>query len=222
MIALDDKIEHMRNIPLFSGLSDSELSALCEHASVRAHDKNTIIIHDGDDSSTFYGIVSGKVKVFLKNEKGKEVILSYMETGEYFGEVALLEKVKRSASVETVECCQFIIITRPDFLNCISTHPKIALRVMQDLSARLRSLTAEVKSLALQDVNGRISRLLVKLALNRGGRLIITECPSRQNIARMVGSSREMVTRILKDMEKRERITISGRTITLGSAFSAD
>ncbi|VAX09109.1 cAMP-binding proteins - catabolite gene activator and regulatory subunit of cAMP-dependent protein kinases [hydrothermal vent metagenome] len=222
MAAVSEKIELLGGIPLFSGLTESELNTLFQHSSIRKYEKNTIVINDGDDDSTLYVIISGRVKVFLKDENGKEVILNHMVAGEYFGELALLEQVKRSASVITVQPCQFIIITSTDFIRCVSTHHEIALRVMRNMSARLRDLSAEVKSLALQDVSGRISRVLLKLAQDRGGRLIITECPSRHNLAKMVGSSRETVTRILKDMEKRGCITISGRTITFGSNFVAD
>ena len=219
---LKEKIELLGAIPLFSSLDESKLSALFEHASTRFCEKRSTIINDGDESSSFYVIVSGKVRVYVRGEKGKEVTLNHMEAGECFGEVALLGQVKRSASVVAEEPCQFIVITQADFLRCISSYPDIALNVMRDLSTRLCELTEEVKSLALQDVHGRTIRALIKLADERDGRLIIKQCPSRRNLAMMVGSSREMVTRVMKDLEDRKQINVSGRTVILSTALSAN
>ncbi len=213
----DGKIELLRQIPLFSGLDEAELHTLFEHSFVRAYPKNTIIIHEGDESSSLYVIVSGKVKVFLRDggRDGKEVILNFQEAGEYFGELALLDHVQRSASVITMEPSQFIVITRADFMRCISMHPEIALRVMRDMIARLRELTDKVEILALMDVYGRLARTLMRLAREEDGKRIISRAPSRKDLANMVGSSRETVTRILKDLEKGGYIEITGRTIVI-------
>jgi len=210
-----EKISLLQNIPLFSGLCDAELHTLFDHASVRSFPKNSVVINDGDESNSLYVIVSGKVKIFLMNDKGKEIILNYQLAGEYFGELSLLDQVCRSASVITLEPCQFIIITRTDFMRCISMHPEIALRVMRDLTARLRVLTDEVKGFALLDVYGRLTRVLLKLAEMRDGELVIEQPPSRKDLASMIGSSREMTTRIIKSLEEGGYISTQGKAMVI-------
>jgi len=214
MVAVE-KISLLQNIPLFSGLGDAELHTLFDHTSVRSFPKNSVVINDGDESNSLYVIVSGKVKVFLMNDKGKEIILNYQSAGEYFGELSLLDQVCRSASVITLEPCQFIIITKTDFMRCISLHPKIALRVMRDLTARLRELTDEVKGFALLDVYGRLTRVLLKLAEMKDGELVIEQPPSRKDLASMIGSSREMTTRIIKSLEEGGYISTQDKAMVI-------
>ena len=213
-LAISNKINILQKIPLFSGLGQQELQTLFDHAGIRKFPKNTVIIHDGDESDSLYIIVSGKVKVFLTDEQGKEVILNFQEVGEYFGEVALLDQTRRSASVVTLVPSQFIVITRQDFMRCLSMHPEIALRVMKDLTNRLRDLTDEVRSLALMDVYGRIARTLLKLAEEHDGQLVVNQT-SRKDLANMVGSSREMVSRILRELERGGYIKIHGKRIII-------
>jgi len=214
MVAVE-KISLLKSIPLFSGLGDAELHALFDHASVRSFVKNSVIINDGDESDSLYVIASGKVKIFLMNDKGREIILNYQSTGEYFGELSLLDQVCRSASVKTLEACQFIVITKAAFMRCISMHPEIALRLIRDLTARLRDLTDEVKGFALLDVYGRLSRTLLKLAEMKDGELVIDQPPSRKDLASMVGSSREMTTRIIKSLEEGGYISVQGKTMVI-------
>jgi CRP/FNR family cyclic AMP-dependent transcriptional regulator len=214
-LARSDKIKYLQGIPLFSGLEPDELQTLFDHAAIRKYAKNTVIIQDGDESDSLYVIASGKVKVYLTDEKGKEVILNFQETGEYFGELALLDRIKRSASVITLVPCQFIVITRQDFMRCLAQHPTIALRMMKDLTTRLRELTEEVKSLALMDVYGRVARTLLKLAEEKDGQLQISQALSRKDLANMVGSSREMVSRILKELEREGYLLFQGKAIII-------
>ncbi|MCF6354726.1 MAG: cyclic nucleotide-binding domain-containing protein [Candidatus Polarisedimenticolaceae bacterium] len=214
-MAAVEKIPLLKSVPLFSGLDDAELHTLFDHASVRSFPKNSVIINDGDESDSLYVIASGKVKIFLMDDKGKEIILNFQSVGEYFGELSLLDQVCRSASVITLEPCQFIVISRMAFMHCISQHPEVALRVIRDLTARLRDLTDEVKGFALLDVYGRLSRILLKLAEPKNGELVIERAPPRKDLASMVGSSREMVTRIIKALEEGGHITINGKTIVI-------
>lgn len=220
-MAIPNKINFLQKVPLFSGLGEDELQTLFDHAAIRKFPKNTIIIHDGDESDSLYMIVSGKVKVFLTDDQGKEVILNFQEVGEYFGEVALLDQTRRSASVVTLVPSQLLVITRQDFMRCLSMHPEIALRMMKGLTNRLRDLTDEVKSLALMDVYGRIARTLLKLAEEHDGQLLISQL-SRKDLANMVGSSREMVSRVLRELERKGHIKIKGKSITLCDRLPAD
>lgn len=191
----------LTNIPIFSGLNESELGAIEKHAVTRSYPKNTIIINEGDPSDSLYVVLSGNVKVFLSDENGKEVILNAQGPGEYFGEVALLDDTQvRSASVITTEKSSFMIISKSDFRKALADNPDLAINLIRDLTQRVRQLTDNVKSLALLDVYGRVAKTLLSLATDRNGTLVIHNKPTQQDIANRVGASREMVARILKDL----------------------
>lgn len=203
------------NIPLFHELKAVEREALSRSMLTRRFPKNTIVILDGDDSDSLYIILSGKVKVFLTDEAGKEVTLNYQMEGEYFGEMALLDDQPRSASVMTVEASEFAVLPKAHFTKCISEHPEIAMGIIQHLTGRMRVLTDKVKNLALLDVYGRVKQALLELSEDKDGQCVVTERLTQQELANMVGASREMVTRILKDLSKGGYIEIENKRITI-------
>ncbi len=193
----------LANIPLFAGLEAHELSVIHGGAKVKGFPRNTIVIHEGDDSDSLFLILSGRVKVFLTSEKGREVILNTQSTGEYFGELALLDDLPRSASVITVEKSQFCVISKTAFQEVLAHHPAIALKVIKNLTQRIRALTDNVKNLALLDVYGRVARTLLSIAVeceDEEGKMVVEPKPTHQDLGKMVGASREMVTRIMKDL----------------------
>ena len=172
---------------------------MAEHAIPRAHPKNTIVVSEGDRTDSLYIILEGRVKVFVAEETGKEVVLSVQGPGEYFGEMPL-DQGPRSASVMTLEPCRFLVVPRESFRDFLVKNPSFAARLIEKLIHRVRALTENVKSLALMDVYGRIARLLLELAKERDGLRVIPERLTQQDIANRVGASREMVSRILKDL----------------------
>ena len=205
----------LENVSLFSGLPQSDLDAISKLATTRTFPRNTIIISEGDTSDSLYAVLSGKVKIYLSDDEGKEIIINIQGAGEYFGELALLDDSPRSASVMTIETCKLAIISKTAFDECLEAHPQIALRVIRGLSGRLRDLTENVKSLALMDVYGRVARTLLELAEDENGEQIIRQRLTQRDIANMVGASREMVSRILKDLSTGGYITIRNKTITI-------
>lgn len=205
----------LRNIPLFSDLSEPDLAVLSSHTNTKKFPKNAIIINEGDRTDSLYVILSGKVRAFLSDEHGKEIVLDIEGPGEYFGEIALLDEAPRSASVMTVEPCTFAIISKDDFKECLSKHPDIAINLIRELTRRIRLLTNNVKGLALRDVYGRVARTLSSLAKEENGQQAIPEKLTQQEIANMVGASREMVSRILKDLTSGGYIKIENRRITI-------
>lgn len=212
------KIGHsamLGNIPLFSPLAEKDLRAIASHAVTKTYPKNTVIIHEGDHTDSLYVILSGKVKIFLTDEHQKEVIVDIQRAGEHFGELALLDEAPRSASVMTLEPSTLLIISKAEFESCLARHPKIAVSLIKGLTQRLRNTTETVKSLALMDVYGRIARTLLNLAQEQDGRYVITEKLTHQDLASMVGASREMVSRIMKDLAKGGYIKIEGHRITV-------
>ncbi len=205
----------LENIDIFEGLSEEELDALRSSAVDRDCPKNSIVIHEGDIADSLYVIESGRVKVYCSDKNGKDFVLNIQEEGDYFGELALLDDDRRSASVRCMEASTFKVIYKADFNKIIDNHPNIPRQIMTNLTRRIRKLTNDVKSLALQDVYGRVANVLRNLAEPDGDVERIQEKLTQQDIADRVGSSREMVARILKDLTVGEYIRIEGRQIVL-------
>jgi len=205
----------LNNISLFSELNNADLEAVARLAVTRNYPKNTMVMYEGDHSDSLYVILSGKVKVFLSDEEGKEVTLNIQGEGEYFGELALFDDAPRSASVVTTENSRLTVISKKSLEECIEHNPAIALKIIRGLSRRLRHLTENVRSLALMDVYGRIARLLIDLAEVVDGKKVIPQRLTQREIASMVGASREMVSRILRDLSLGGYITIKNKVITI-------
>lgn len=180
-------------------LSPAELQALSAHAVKRSSPKQTVIVNEGDLADALYIIVSGRVKVFAADAEGREIVLLTQGPGEYFGEM-MLDEGPRSASVMTLEASTFLVIPKASLREFLLQNPAFAVRLIEKLIHRVRSATASIKSLALMDVYGRVARLLLELADERDGSWVINERLTQQDIASRVGASREMVSRILKDL----------------------
>ena len=203
------------DIPLFSDLEETELDALSSKVVTRHYPRNTIIISEGDISDSLYCILSGRVKVFLSDDEGKEIILNSQGPGDYFGEMALLDAGPRSASVMTLEECRMALISKADFDEFLNQHREATRKIMCQLVKRLRALTDNVRSLALMDVYGRVARVLLELAEEKGDRLVIREELTQQDIANRVGASREMVSRILKELKTGGYIEVKKKHIVI-------
>jgi len=192
----------LKNIPLFADLDDVEMEFLSRRAVTRQYPRNTIFMTEGDYSDSLYCILSGRVKVFLNDDEGKEVILNVQGPGEYFGELALLDSGPRSASVMALEKCRLSVISKADFEDFLANHAGAQKKIMLGMVKRLRALTENVRTLALLDVYGRVARVLLQLARPVGDMLVINEDLRQQDIANRVGSSREMVSRVMKDLRE--------------------
>ena len=205
----------LKNVSLFADLPEEAVNAVSALATTRTYSKNTIIITEGDDSDSLYAVLSGKVKVYLSDDEGKEIIINILSGGDYFGELALMDDEPRSASVMTLEESKLAVLSKSAFEDCLKKNPQVALPIIKGLSARLRNLTENVKSLALMDVYGRVARTLLEMAEPVGENLVISQRLTQREIASMVGASREMVSRILKDLSVGGYITIQNKTITI-------
>ena len=190
-------------------LPPQHLKALADQGTVRAFPKNTIIISVGDRSDSMFIIQSGKVKVYLADESGKELLLSTHGPGEYFGEM-ILDEGPRSASVVTLESSRFSVITTDQFKEFLTQHPDIGLELIKSLIHRVRALTKTAGNLGLLDVYGRVARLLLDMAVEDNGKQVIREHLTQQDMASRVGCSREMISRILKDLRVGGYIKMDG------------
>src|SRR6185295_10763126 len=205
---------NLKNIAAFEGLSEEDMHSLTDKAVIRNAPKNAIVVNEGDLTDSLYLILSGKVKIYLGDESGKELILDIKGPGQYFGEM-VLDEGPRSASVMTLEPSQFAVISGADFKNCLLKHPEIALHVITNLIRLARGLNENVKSLAMLDVYGRVARMLLELAVEKEGHLIIPEKITQKEMANRVGASREMINRILRDLTTGGYIKVESGRITI-------
>jgi CRP/FNR family cyclic AMP-dependent transcriptional regulator len=199
----------IENISIFTGLVPADRELIEQRVVKRTYPKNTIILSEGDSSDSLYLILSGKVKVFLNDESGKEAIINYQEAGEYFGELSLIDDCTRSASIMTTEQTTLAVITKQAFHQIMQVNPGIAIHLLKDLVHRVRVLTEEVRGLALSDVYGRLSKMLLSMAIEREGKLVIDGQFTQQELANRIGASREMVCRIFKDLVKGGYLSMS-------------
>ena len=209
----------IENISIFTGLAPADLELIEQRMVRRSYPKHTVILSEDDNSDALYLILSGKVKVFLNDENGKEAIINYQEAGEYFGELALIDEYKRSASIMTMEKTTLAMISKQAFHQIMKSDPDIAIHLLKDLVHRVRKLTDEVKGLALLDVYGRLCKTLLSMAIEQDGRLIIEGQFTQQELANRIGSSREMVCRIFKDLVKGGYITICSKQTVINKTL---
>jgi CRP/FNR family transcriptional regulator, cyclic AMP receptor protein len=186
-------------IPLFAGLGQRGREVVARHASIKALSKGTLIIVEGSETQALYIIVEGSVKIYLTNEEGKEIVLRTQRSGEYFGELSLLDDDIASASVMALEDSRCVLFSKQSFNRLCDDYPAIRDRLLKGLSVRVRQLTDEVRCLALMDVYQRIVHTLRSLAI-RQDNLLVVERLTHQAIADRVCASREMVSRILKNL----------------------
>lgn len=216
-----NNLNSFKNIGLFNHLSDDDLAILSKHATVRSYKKNTVIVNKGDETSSLYIIIEGNLNAYIEDNHGKELILSKMGTGEAFGELSLLSNIERSASVITTTAAKLAIISKDVFMDFLSKNPTIAFNIIQSLISRIHNLTENVSSLALLDVYGRIVQVLYKNAVEQNGQLI-TNRLTHQDIANMIGASREMVSKILKDLRQGGYIKFDSKSIIIERPLPAE
>ena len=205
---------NLQNVPLFAGLPEGDLQAIAKQAVIKNFDKHAVVITEGEFTKSLYVIISGRIKVHLDDADSEEVVLDTKGPGEYFGEM-VLDEGPRSASVSTLEPCQFAVIPTSEFKNVLLKHPEIALRVIEKLIHRGRTLDENVRSLAMLDVYGKVSRMLLELAVENDGWSAIPENLTQQEIANRVGTSREVINRIFRTLAAAGYVRTEGKRIII-------
>ena len=205
----------LKAVPLFSTFPDEQLRLLATLVTRRSAPRATVVMGAGDPTDSLYIILSGRLKVMMSEADGKEVILAILGPGEFFGEMGLIDDSPRSASVIAIEPCELLSVTKRDFKKCIVENVEMSMTVMRGLVRRLREADRKIGSLAMLDVYGRVARLLLDMSENVNGQKMIANRLSKQDIAKMVGASREMVSRVMKDLEMSGYIEVRGSTIVL-------
>lgn len=193
-------ITALRTFSMFSGLADASLEPIAKVSNMRRVPRGSIVVRAGDKTDFVYLVLSGSLKVLVSDEEGREVILSMLGPGELFGEMGVLDDNPRSATVVTVVPSDLIVIAKSDFKRVLQENFEVSMFIMRNLVARLRTADRKIESLALMDVYGRVARLLLEMADDVNGEKVVNRKISKQDIAKMIGASREMVSRVMKDL----------------------
>ena len=205
----------LRNVPLFSGLEQAELEKLGRVAGRRRASRGEFVVRAGEVTDALYILISGSAKVTNSDEEGREIILAILGPGEFFGEMGLIDGSPRSANVVAQEPCELLVMNRADFHRCMQDNFQVALKLMRILVQRLREADRKIESLALLDVYGRVARLLLEMSDLQEGRRVGTRKISNQDMARMIGASREMVSKVVRDLENSGYIRYEGDVIVI-------
>ena len=205
----------LKAVPLFASFPEDQLRMLTSVITRRSLPRSTTVMASGDPTDSLYIVLSGRLKVMMSDAEGKEVILSILGPGEFFGEMGLIDDAPRSASVVSIEACELLSIAKRDFKKCLAENFDMAMAVMRGLVRRLREADRKIGSLALLDVYGRVARLLLDMSENVDGEKIVTKRLPKQDIAKMIGASREMVSRVMKDLQMGGYIEMRGSNIVL-------
>ena len=213
----------LKQVPLFSDLTERELTLLISSGNRRAFPAKNIIFQEGEPGDYLLVILSGKVKVLLTGKRGQEFILAMLGPGNFFGEMAILEAAPRSATVMTIEPSEFLRIEKQAFADLLTTHPGIALKILTSLSQRLRKATEQIRGLVMFDIYGRIGRCLINLAETQGGRangqFLVPDRPSFEEMAKMIGCTRETLSRAMKALRDNGCLTITRNAIYINKAW---
>lgn len=205
----------LRKVPLFAHLDDKTLGRLEGIAIKRVYPRNTILISKGDVSDQLFVVLRGKLKVTIPDESGKEITLSLLGPGDYFGEIALIDGEARTATIVTIEATEVLTLARADFQRILKSSPELMFDLLTVLARKVRFATEKLESLAFDDVYGRLVKVMMQLAKPQENHWVVEQRLTHQDIADMIGSSREMVSRILKALETGGYISIDKKRITI-------
>lgn len=203
-MAIVTNLDLLRRVPLFSRLTDAQAQALGDAVHKRRFKRGEPLVLQGDKSDALFLLLTGRARVSASDARGREVILATLSPGDYLGEMSLVDNEPHSASVHALVQTDVLELGRPEFVRCLSENASMALVLMRGLVKRLRQADRKIESLALLDVYGRVAHALLDLAeTDAQGQELIREKVSRQDMAKTIGASREMVSRVMKDLEAR-------------------
>jgi len=204
-------------IPLFSNLSPAQLQCLGARAAMRTVEKGEVILRQGDVADSIYIIIAGQVKVFMSDEAdpSREVIVSMLGAGNFFGEIPLFDQEPRSASVAAIERTHIQALSYAAIQRVIEESPDIGRKLMATLASRLRHADRQIGTLALMNISARVSRVLLELAIMSNGQRVVGEPFTQKDLAGMIGASREMVNRTLKALTEQGYIAVQRKSITI-------
>lgn len=199
-------LDILRSIPLFSELIDEDLTKISEQTVTQIYKKDNMVLIEEEVGSTMFIILGGRVKISRISDEGREVILSILMDGDFFGEMSILDGQTRSANAVTLEDTELLIVRRENFLRLLHDYPQISINLLKELAHRLRRSDSQIKSLSLQNALGRVASTLLRIADDSGtikqGKVEIASLPPQQDLANMAGTSRETISRVIKSLNQ--------------------
>jgi CRP/FNR family cyclic AMP-dependent transcriptional regulator len=220
---VESKIVFLRRVPIFGGVDDENLLKIANITSEKTYSKKNIVFHDGDFGDALYVIKQGRIKIAKVAIDGREKTLTILKSGDFFGEMAIFDDMPRSATAESMDNdVRLLSINKTDFERLIIENPSIAIRIMKDLTRRIRQVNEQVQDLAFKDVHGRVASTLFNLlktekdtSKDPNREMLNSLKMTHQDLANMVGSSRETVTRALNRLQDEGIISISHQQISI-------
>lgn len=216
---MQENNDFLKYVPIFSELDDNTLEQISKLGVRKNFIKDSVVLFEHETGSALFVIVEGKVKVSRVSEDGKEVILTILGESDFFGEMAILDGLTRSANVTAMEDSELFIIQRSEFLALLHSHPEIAVALLQELTQRLRSADMKIKSLSLKDAEGKVATVILQLADDIGkirqGTVEIEKLPFQHDLANMAGTSRETISRTLHSFAKKGMVELDGSKLRI-------
>ena len=216
---LAEEMNFLRSVPIFSDLDEGDLQKIAKLGVRKKYRRGSIILLEEETGSAMFVIILGKVKVVRADDDGREVILAILGESDFFGEMAILDGLARSASIVATTKAEVFMIHRGDFLNLLRVFPAIAISLLRELTTRLRKADTQIKSLSLKDAAGRVASVILQLADDIGrirkGRVEIEELPLQQDMANMAGTSRETVSRMVHMFVEKGHIELQGNKLLI-------
>jgi CRP/FNR family transcriptional regulator, cyclic AMP receptor protein len=202
-MSLMSNLDLIRRVPLFSMLTNEQAQSVADGVVKRRFRRGELVVEQGRKSNSLFILLNGRARVLTSDSRGREVILAVLEAGDYVGEMSLIDNEPHSATVRAEIQSDMLVLSRQDFSRCLPENTTLSYAIMRGLVRRLRNADRQIESLALLDVYGRVARTLLDMAEEENGVRIIRHKVSRQDMAKVVGASREMVSRVMKDLEER-------------------
>ena len=204
MSTMLSNLDLLRRVPLFSLLTVAQAEVISGAVIKRRFKRGEALVEQGQKSNALFILLTGRARVMTSDSRGREVILATLAQGDYLGEMSIIDNEPHSATVRAEVQTDVLMLGRAEFARCLTENASMSLVVMRGLVKRLRHADRKIESLALLDVYGRVAHALLDFAVaDAQGQLLIKEKISRQDLAKMVGASREMVSRVMKDLEER-------------------
>ncbi len=213
-------LDYLKEISPYKDLSDTELESFASIATKRNFKKNMVLIQQGDDTGSLYILLEGEMRIYIEDEQGRELTVKILKPGDSFGELALLGEFPRTANVTAMTDCVVSAVSKDSYLAILREHPQISLALIKSLAHMVRETTEELSCIALLDVYGRLTHILEKYAVERDGQKQVPKFTHRE-ISNMIGSSREMVSKIMKELEKGEYISVTDENYLLNKNLPA-
>ena len=205
-MAMLSSLDLIRRVPLFSLLTNDQAQSIADSVVKRRFRRGEIVVEHGKKSNALFIMLTGRARVLTADQRGREVILAVLQPGDYVGEMSLIDNQPHSATVRAEVQSDMLVLGRAEFARCLPENSSLSYAIMRGLVQRLRSADRQIESLALLDVYGRVARALLEMSETVGEQQVIRNKVSRQDLAKVVGASREMVSRVMKDLEEREMI----------------